>query len=34
LKPHSSSMMWTLLPFGVGHEYTSIMCFFTISCRA
>src|ERR1700755_1786097 len=24
-RPHSSSMMWTLWPFGVAHEYTSIM---------
>ena len=24
-RPHSSSMMWTLWPFGVAHEYTSII---------
>src|SRR6185436_11877087 len=24
-KPHSSSMIWPLWPFGVAHEYTSIM---------
>ena len=24
--PHYSSMMWILWPFGVAHEYTSIIC--------
>src|ERR1035438_7109811 len=30
--PHSSSMTWILWPFGVAHEYTSIIAVFP-SCR-